>query len=289
MILSTRASCELASGEAIHGRSFNTLEPVMAATEAVKRHVDEAAARGIRKPVLSQLQEGGVFSVIAELLEEGETIAAMAVQLVGLKRHSWRMRWRGKGTVVVLTNSRLFSVDSAKSDEEFRWEHLSPSSLRIDRRRRSLDVSFAGKTVEWNGLLAPGRKAIFKSVEEWSERDRIEQERNRIEQDRKHDEWRKREEIKDRFRKQERKRRLEAELREEVLQEEGRELPLRPRIPEDVRNAVWVRDQGRCRRCGSRERLELDHIVPVSKGGSNTVRNIELLCERCNRQKGAHI
>ena len=60
-------------------------------------------------------------------------------------------------------------------------------------------------------------------------------------------------------------------------------------IPEDVRIAVWRRDNGRCVRCNSRERLEYDHIVPVSRGGSNTVRNIELLCEACNRSKGANI
>jgi 5-methylcytosine-specific restriction endonuclease McrA len=29
-----------------------------------------------------------------------------------------------------------------------------------------------------------------------------------------------------------------------------------------------------------------DHIIPVSKGGSNTVRNIEPSCETCNLQKG---
>lgn len=60
-------------------------------------------------------------------------------------------------------------------------------------------------------------------------------------------------------------------------------------IPEEVRIAVWRRDNGRCVRCGSRERLEYDHIVPVSRGGNNTVRNIELLCETCNRSKGANI
>jgi hypothetical protein len=63
----------------------------------------------------------------------------------------------------------------------------------------------------------------------------------------------------------------------------------RLRIPEEVRIAVWRRDQGKCARCGSREHLEYDHILPVSKGGSNTVRNIELLCEKCNREKGAQV
>jgi hypothetical protein len=60
-------------------------------------------------------------------------------------------------------------------------------------------------------------------------------------------------------------------------------------IPERVRNEVWRRDQGECARCGSRERLEYDHIIPVSKGGSNTARNIELLCQSCNGAKGARI
>jgi hypothetical protein len=63
----------------------------------------------------------------------------------------------------------------------------------------------------------------------------------------------------------------------------------RERIPEDVRIAVWRRDGGKCVRCGSREKLEYDHIVPVSKGGSNTARNIELLCETCNRKKSNNI
>ena len=63
----------------------------------------------------------------------------------------------------------------------------------------------------------------------------------------------------------------------------------RPRIPENVRVEVWRRDQGQCAKCGSREKLEYDHILPISKGGGNTARNIELLCERCNREKGAKI
>lgn len=63
----------------------------------------------------------------------------------------------------------------------------------------------------------------------------------------------------------------------------------RPRIPEKVRIEVWRRDGGKCARCGSREKLEYDHIVPISKGGSNTVRNIELLCEKCNRSKSNNV
>lgn len=60
-------------------------------------------------------------------------------------------------------------------------------------------------------------------------------------------------------------------------------------VPEDVRTYVWRRDRGKCVNCGSRENLEFDHIIPVSKGGSNTARNIQLLCETCNREKSDNI
>jgi 5-methylcytosine-specific restriction endonuclease McrA len=63
----------------------------------------------------------------------------------------------------------------------------------------------------------------------------------------------------------------------------------RERVPEAVRHEVWRRDEGKCVRCSSREKLEFDHIIPISKGGSNTARNIELLCEKCNRTKGDKI
>ena len=60
-------------------------------------------------------------------------------------------------------------------------------------------------------------------------------------------------------------------------------------VPAQVKIAVWRRDRGKCAQCDSRENLEYDHIIPVSKGGSNTERNIQLLCEKCNREKSAKI
>lgn len=56
-------------------------------------------------------------------------------------------------------------------------------------------------------------------------------------------------------------------------------------IPDDVQIFVWNRDGGRCVKCGSQEKLEYDHIIPFSKGGNNTARNLQLLCESCNREK----
>jgi len=63
----------------------------------------------------------------------------------------------------------------------------------------------------------------------------------------------------------------------------------RQRIPDTVRLFVWQRDQGRCVKCGVSEKLEFDHVIPIAKGGSNTERNIQLLCESCNRSKGVSI
>jgi len=60
-------------------------------------------------------------------------------------------------------------------------------------------------------------------------------------------------------------------------------------IPDDVKLFVWQRDQGRCAKCGGQKNLEFDHIIPIAKGGSNTARNIQLLCETCNRQKSDKI
>jgi len=61
----------------------------------------------------------------------------------------------------------------------------------------------------------------------------------------------------------------------------------REAIPPEVKREVWRRDEGKCAKpgCGSRVNLEYDHIIPVSKGGSNTARNIQLLCEKHNREK----
>ena len=60
-------------------------------------------------------------------------------------------------------------------------------------------------------------------------------------------------------------------------------------IPEDVRFEVWRRDGGKCVKCGSQKNLEFDHIIPFSKGGSSTARNIQLLCQDCNRHKSDKI
>lgn len=56
-------------------------------------------------------------------------------------------------------------------------------------------------------------------------------------------------------------------------------------IPDAVRRQVWQRDGGRCVRCQADDYLEFDHIIPFSRGGANTVANVQVLCRRCNSLK----
>lgn len=45
-----------------------------------------------------------------------------------------------------------------------------------------------------------------------------------------------------------------------------------------------------CPKCGRKFRktdMDADHIIPQSRGGSNSRHNLQLLCAHCNRSKGA--
>lgn len=60
-------------------------------------------------------------------------------------------------------------------------------------------------------------------------------------------------------------------------------------VSDDMRYNVMRRDGFRCCICGATVadgvKLEVDHIIPVSKGGKSTYDNLQTLCERCNRGK----
>ena len=60
-------------------------------------------------------------------------------------------------------------------------------------------------------------------------------------------------------------------------------------VPKAVRETVWARDGGRCVECDSDNNLQFDHIIPHSKGGSNTENNIQILCQNCNLKKSDRI
>jgi hypothetical protein len=65
--------------------------------------------------------------------------------------------------------------------------------------------------------------------------------------------------------------------------------PVRSVISDDVKMLVWVRDGGACVNCGSKNKLQFDHIIPVAQGGSDTAENIQVLCAPCNLRKSANI
>ncbi|HEX8910093.1 MAG TPA: HNH endonuclease signature motif containing protein [Anaeromyxobacteraceae bacterium] len=83
---------------------------------------------------------------------------------------------------------------------------------------------------------------------------------------------------------------LVAQDRKRGLVKKPRASPARPsanprHIPAEVKRAIWTRDGGRCQWpmasggvCGSTTRLELDHVVPVARGGASTENNLRLCC-----------
>ena len=57
---------------------------------------------------------------------------------------------------------------------------------------------------------------------------------------------------------------------------------------ENLRSLVFIRDSHTCQYCGSKsEKLHCDHVIPVSRGGTNTLDNLTTACQRCNLSKGS--
>lgn len=56
-------------------------------------------------------------------------------------------------------------------------------------------------------------------------------------------------------------------------------------VNQTMREHVLARDNFACVYCGSKEKLEIDHIVPASKGGATSPKNLVVACEHCNGSK----
>ena len=54
--------------------------------------------------------------------------------------------------------------------------------------------------------------------------------------------------------------------------------------------AVYERDDFTCQYCGLHanvDELQIDHIIPVSRGGTNDINSLVTSCAVCNKKKGA--
>lgn len=65
----------------------------------------------------------------------------------------------------------------------------------------------------------------------------------------------------------------------------------RAKVSNELRQEIFERDGYTCVICGSTEKesLEIDHIMPISKGGKTEPDNLQTLCHDCNIRKGNDI
>lgn len=82
-----------------------------------------------------------------------------------------------------------------------------------------------------------------------------------------------------------------SKLTEEALAEYRAERARAPRINLKARDRakLYERDGGKCRHCDGpilfNETWHIDHLIPLSKGGTNDLDNLALSCVRCNLEK----
>ena len=83
---------------------------------------------------------------------------------------------------------------------------------------------------------------------------------------------------------------LENKLSSEALAKEQRAL-----MTVKLRTHIKERDKYTCCQCGNSVHaepnllLEVDHIIPIAKGGLTQEDNLQTLCWKCNRSKGAKL
>lgn len=160
-----------------------------------------------------------------------------------------------------------------------------------ERKRREAAVLERQKEREERERLRHERYLAYLEAEKEAEaRRQAEWEAGAAERARKAEE-REKAEIAQKLKEKQRRRDLEAQVRQEMIDSGGLfgEQTKRPPIPRDVVDAVYRRDGARCVYCGSTENLQLDHIIPFSKGGATTLENLQLLCQKCNLEKSNKI
>lgn len=60
----------------------------------------------------------------------------------------------------------------------------------------------------------------------------------------------------------------------------------RKRLSKARRKEAMERDENRCAFCLTEDDLTIDHILPLGRGGTNDLDNLQVLCRACNTWKG---
>ena len=58
------------------------------------------------------------------------------------------------------------------------------------------------------------------------------------------------------------------------------------RLWSKIRLRILIRDGYCCQYCGSEDATTVDHVLPISKGGTDDPDNLVAACTRCNYSKG---
>jgi len=82
-----------------------------------------------------------------------------------------------------------------------------------------------------------------------------------------------------------------AEFAKEMAKEkkDDKKKKRRSPLPPKLRFEVLKRDKFVCQycgACGSDLELEVDHVIPVSRGGKDDIKNLKTICWDCNKGKG---
>lgn len=180
----------------------------------------------------------------------------------------WRI-WVWLRARRVLKRLQKAEAEKKRQEAEFWEQHRAEAE---ERRRRQHENYLAYLEEEKK------REESMEYRLEQAERMRLAAEREKVE-------------IAQQLKERQRRRELEEQVRLELI-EKGElfaDQTKRPRIPREVVDAVYRRDGARCVHCGSTENLQLDHIIPFSKGGATSLENLQLLCQKCNLEKSNKI
>lgn len=187
------------------------------------------------------------------------------------------------------TINKFEKISIRNKQNEERRKLLKDEKNRAQKLKE--DQEKAEKEKRLNEKAKIELKIELEKIELQKEKSRLQ----RIEEDKIRKEKEYKDKIKRKVLETEKKKQLEKEAIQELLDSGDIDYnyysgnKIREAIPSEVKITVWERDNGKCVNCDSKESLEYDHIIPVSKGGANSVTNIQLLCLPCNRKKSNKI